>query len=201
LAVAFAGCIKIGESAPPPKLFLLQPRSPLEAVDDLPAPARVIVSVGPVDLPDYLDRPQLVTRKNRGQVEFLPGARWAEPLEDGIRRVLAADLQAAFPGARFVPGEPPTPDDSLLRLEFRLDRFEGGPDSMARMEGEWWLLVVGEGEILARGGVRSAQPWAGGAVDLVRALDSLLADFSRDLVPQLRAAAEIRNGNGQPSGD
>ena len=197
LVVGLAGCIKIGESAPPPKLFLLQAGPPLETASVRPTAGRLVVSVAPVDLPDYLDRSQLVVRKNQGAIQFLPGARWAEPLEYGVRRVLSADLQTAWPEARIVPGEPLIPDDSLLRLELRLGRFEGGPDAMARMEGDWSLLAVGRGEVLARGRVRSAQPWAGGAAGLVRALDSMLADFSRDLVPRLRAAAESRNGNGQ----
>ncbi len=50
------------------------------------------IGIGLVVLPDYLDRPQLVTRKGPNQVSIDEFNRWAGPLKSEIERVLTEDL-------------------------------------------------------------------------------------------------------------
>jgi len=59
-------------------------------------PARIgkpiTLGVGPVHLPDYLDRPEVVIRTGPNQIELSPTDRWAEPVKSGFRRVFADNL-------------------------------------------------------------------------------------------------------------
>ena len=50
------------------------------------------VGVGPVRIPDYLQRPGIATRVSPTQVEYSQVNQWAESLEECFPRVLAQDL-------------------------------------------------------------------------------------------------------------
>ncbi len=62
----------------------------------------VTIGVGPVIVPGYLDRIQIVTRTDTDQVEFSTFRRWAEPLEDGIAQTLAEEIADRVPTERIV---------------------------------------------------------------------------------------------------
>src|SRR5262249_45023810 len=53
------------------------------------AASTVSIGVGPVIMPSYLDRTQIVTRTAADQLDLANFHRWAEPLQEGIVRVLA----------------------------------------------------------------------------------------------------------------
>jgi len=48
--------------------------------------------VGPVELPEYLDRPQIMTCESRNELQFAEFDRWAGSLEKAFSRVLAVNL-------------------------------------------------------------------------------------------------------------
>ena len=81
MLLLLAGCLSLQPKPDPTQFFLLTP-----------APASQGVSAGPtiglhrVTVPDYLDQSQLVRRVGPDQVEFLPMARWAEPLATQVTR-------------------------------------------------------------------------------------------------------------------
>jgi len=53
-----------------------------------------------VKLPAYLFNSSLVVRKGTNEVEYLPSVLWAERLDTGFQRVLAADLAIVLPTDR-----------------------------------------------------------------------------------------------------
>ncbi|MGH8734575.1 MAG: PqiC family protein, partial [Burkholderiales bacterium] len=56
------------------------------------AEARDPIVVGPVTLPEVVDRPQLVVRIGANEVAILEQHRWAEPLKSEIPRLIARTL-------------------------------------------------------------------------------------------------------------
>ncbi|WP_447970328.1 PqiC family protein [Nitrospira sp. M1] len=54
--------------------------------------ARIIIGVGPVEIPSYVDRDQMVIHAGESEVELLEFDRWAEPLEKNLTRVLIANV-------------------------------------------------------------------------------------------------------------
>jgi uncharacterized lipoprotein YmbA len=56
------------------------------------SPHELLVMIGPVEIPDYLDRPQIVSRTSQNEVTFSEFQRWAGSLKDDITRVLSEDL-------------------------------------------------------------------------------------------------------------
>ncbi len=94
-----AGCISIPAS-PTPRFYTLE-------AEDVPADAGkpavvadMIVGVGPVKVPGYQDRPQIVTQKNDNTVNFAQFDRWGESLEAGISRLIRERLSVEISGAK-----------------------------------------------------------------------------------------------------
>ena len=54
---------------------------------------RCVVRVRPIDLAAYLKIKEIAVRTNRNQIDFSLTHQWAEPLDEGIRRVLAENLR------------------------------------------------------------------------------------------------------------
>jgi uncharacterized lipoprotein YmbA len=50
------------------------------------------IGIGPLDLPAYLDRPQIVTRVNPNELKLAELNNWAEPLKDNVTRVIAENI-------------------------------------------------------------------------------------------------------------
>ena len=82
-----AGCT----SAPPPErhLYLLDTTPPSEAY-----PANLVVGLSRISVADYLKRSEIMLQIGPNEVRPAAQHRWAEPLEDGIRRYLRARLSS-----------------------------------------------------------------------------------------------------------
>ncbi len=55
------------------------------------------MGVGQVKLPAYLFDTSLAVRKGTNEIDYLPSALWAERLDTGFQRVLAANLATLLP--------------------------------------------------------------------------------------------------------
>ncbi|MCL7926177.1 MAG: PqiC family protein [marine benthic group bacterium] len=97
--VVLIGACSFGPQEDPTRFYMLggeeDAASYTDAVIDS---ARVNVGIGPFAIPGYLDRAQFVRRVGPNEVDPVEAARWAESLEEGFERVLAASLDARAPG-------------------------------------------------------------------------------------------------------
>jgi len=85
-------------SSPPLRYYALDDGQPM-AVGQ---PNGVSVAVVQVNLPELVDRPQLVARSNGHRVQMSETDRWAEPLRRQVPRLLARDLGVALDSGRVV---------------------------------------------------------------------------------------------------
>lgn len=53
---------------------------------------KAVLGIGPINLPEYLDRPQIMTRTGGNELEYTEFHQWAEPLKDNFARVLGENL-------------------------------------------------------------------------------------------------------------
>jgi len=61
----------------------------------------LFIGVGPVKIPEYQDRPQIVTRDKKMTLKFAQFDRWGEPLDLGLERLIGGNLTEMLPGAEF----------------------------------------------------------------------------------------------------
>lgn len=89
------GCSFLQAEPERTKFYTLAATLPPAAGQASTMPA-LVLGVGPVSLPPYLDRDQIVRRVDATRVELLEYERWAEPLEASTQRVLAVNLSRAL---------------------------------------------------------------------------------------------------------
>jgi uncharacterized lipoprotein YmbA len=74
-------------STPPSDYYVLSAAATETPTGDSPS-----LGVGPVSIPEYLNRNSMVFNRDGNKLEIASFARWAEPLESGISRVLSINL-------------------------------------------------------------------------------------------------------------
>jgi uncharacterized lipoprotein YmbA len=110
-----------------------------------PAKAAPLVLLGPVALPEYLDRPELVTRLSSNQLRIEDLELWAEPLQDSFPRTIQQDLAALLGGGRVqrLPWTGPSPPNMVVSVEVR--RFERTAAGRVELAARW-VIRDGRGE-------------------------------------------------------
>ena len=137
------------------------------------------VSVGPVTVPDTVDRPNLVLRSSPTQVQIAEFARWAAPLKHEIPRVIAQQLAQLLPGASTrtnVQNAGAPPD---YRVLIDIQRFESSPGEGATIEATWSVRPLSGAAVSGRS-VATDNAGAGNAA-LVEAHGRALEKVSRDI--------------------
>lgn len=125
--------------------------TPRESFYTLSAPAPVepsgqptiSVVVGPVTVPEAVDRTPMVVRTGPNQVDIEDLHRWAEPLKAAIPRVLAAHLARDFGTARVSSSRQASGGDADYRVGVDVSRFESSLTEGATLDASW--AVVGKG--------------------------------------------------------
>jgi len=123
----------------PSRFFLLSPVSTEAPEGRVP----VSVGVGPVTLPGYLDRPQLVTRLGENQIALSETDRWAEPFADNVSRALRESLAALLPGSTHVPYPWYAADAPDYAVGLVVRRFEADTTGVVALDATWTLVRDG----------------------------------------------------------
>lgn len=176
-----AGCLSLGPRADRTRYYALEPRP-------APPPAGAaplgVLGLGPVQLPAYLDRPELVTRGEGASVEVAGDERWAAPLEALFVAALAEDLRAGVPAREVVTWPWPAGAAPEWVVSVEVLRFERAPDGTAVLEARWALRRGAEA--VERGLTRARErPAAAGSDASVGALGDAVAALARDLAAAL----------------
>jgi uncharacterized lipoprotein YmbA len=102
-------------------------------------PAPIVLGVDRVELPDYLLRPEMVSRSQANQLVIADYDRWGEALKDGFSRTLRRDLENRL-GAGHVLAAPfdPASRPSLV-VDVDVHRFERVDGGGAELEASWTL--------------------------------------------------------------
>lgn len=184
LAVALlAGC----SSSPRATFYTLNAAATVEA--PAPAPAIDSVAIGPITLPDLLDRPQLVVRTTANRVDILETHRWAESPKSGIPRIIAADLGILLKPARVSTYPQNAGLDADYRVLLDIQRFEMTSGEGVGLEA-LWSVRRSDGGVPKTGRTVVSEPVGAAGYDQVVAAQSrALAAVSRDLAQALREVA------------
>jgi uncharacterized protein len=135
LAVVLAGC----GSSPPTNYYTL---SSVAAVGQTGSPTpttAAVIGVGPVSIPDYVDRPQIVTRQGAYAVALAANDQWAAPLSSMLPQVLVEDLSARLPADRIVAFPQVSGSALDYRVAVEIDRFDVDAENNATIAARWQI--------------------------------------------------------------
>ena len=100
-AVLLAGCSGLsGSKQEKTTFYSLAPAQGLSPI--MTVGKTMIVGVGPVYLPEYLNRPQIVTFTSAYELELSEFNRWGGALDSDMNRVLTQNLSRLLPAMRIV---------------------------------------------------------------------------------------------------
>jgi uncharacterized lipoprotein YmbA len=184
LTMAAAGC---GGTSKPSNFYLL--RSMPEPEAGVPKANEVALSVliGPITLPAYLDRAQIVTLEGDYELAVDEFTRWAEPLRDTFYRVLVENLSVLLntPKVYAYDSQGSTQADFQITIDVtRFDTVAGGGSCLTA----FWA-VVGKGgktPALNRKSIfHAAAP--SGIKGLLGGQNRTLTEFSREIAEAIQS--------------
>jgi uncharacterized lipoprotein YmbA len=183
------GCSFLKPSGIEPRSFLL---TPLPAVSIQPGQAVVSLGMGTVKVPSYLLKSSMAARRGTNEVAYLDGTVWAERLDLGLQRVLAANLAALLPSDRvhLSTWQPEAVNVEVFVTVEQFDVDEHGAGVLSA----WWRLVSPGGEKeLRTGHFRSTHEGPAPQTNpegAVATLSALAADLSRELAVAIKSATQ-----------
>jgi uncharacterized lipoprotein YmbA len=140
-------------------------------------------------MPAYLDRPQIVTRLDDGQLELDEFNRWAQPLAPNLTRVLADNIAALTGSQRVIPALTVRVSEGY-RVVGVVSRFEADESGEVILEVTWAVRPIREdrGGPVRRSLYRQMSS-SGDPGTRVDAMSRLLLRRSEEIAAALRAAA------------
>jgi uncharacterized lipoprotein YmbA len=180
IAVIAAGC-----SSAPSKFYTLNSA----AVSDGKSQANYAVVVGPVSVPTEVDRPQFTVQVAPNRVEIDEFNRWAEPLNENIARVIAADLSTLL-GTPRVAAVSLANFDPTYRVTIDIQKFESEPGHAVQIEAVWVVHKTKGGTTFSGRTDVSEPVKAAGYDELAAAHSRALAKVSSDIAAAIRADAQ-----------
>ncbi len=189
LAVVLTGCY----GSTPSRFYQLNSlENQTGAPQNVPREYSVMVSIGPLRLPDYLEGPQIVTRSGKNELKFSEFDRWAGSLESDVVRVLVENISALLPRDQFsvtrwsLYSESRAP--SAYRVEVRVDRFEGPLGGSVSLRAQWSLYAKDKGLLLKRESIINEHAKGSSYGALVEAMSVSLERMSRDIADGIRSS-------------
>jgi hypothetical protein len=192
-------------TSPPSSFYVLTPIPEAAASAADIEGGGVSIGIGPVVFPQFLDRPQLVTRDSANRLSLDEFHRWGGTVQDDFLRVWGENLTHLLGTSRVLA----FPSESRMALDFRIlaevVSFEGIPGNAALLKVRWAVMdPYLEQTLAAREDVyrcpiehrpQGSAPILGLSKDkgpgadseaVVAAMSRCLGDFSRDVASVVR---------------
>jgi uncharacterized lipoprotein YmbA len=192
--IGVCGCLG---TSPAPEYYLLSP-IPEDASmpQDNAAAVGLVVGIGPIVFPDYLDRAQMVFRKGQQRVDLSEFNRWAESLEKNFRRVLLENLMMLLKTDHVYSDPWPKTAGVEYRVAARILRFDARTGSDAVLKIHWMVIRESDGEaLLVKTATHTASPTAPDVESVVAAVNQTLSAFSRSVAEALLEISRREHGN------
>ena len=177
------GCLDLGSgTTQTTRLYVLSPMTTAEAPAAIRQDGDFALGVGPLSLPSYLKRPQVVTRISDNEIVTADFANWAEPLDRNFQRVLTENLSLLLGTEAVYPHPWRRTLKPAYRLQLGVIRFDANLTGDAVLTARWEVLD-GRGQPLTDK-TKSVYRQAVAREDMagvVTAMSLALEDLSREI--------------------
>lgn len=183
LTVATIVLASCAARAPLPRFFVLTPTS--EPISSHRGGTTVFVRR--VEVPAYLIRLSLVTMRGGSQADYAEAARWAEPLDQGVARAVAENLnrRSGITAFGFSPSAPPGPH--RYDVQIRLESFEGTDSGEVVLAAHWQVSTTDGSSVASRRTEIRRNGWTPGDYPgLVKLLSDAVAEMSGQIARAIR---------------
>jgi len=186
LFVGVSGCSFLKPTKSSARHFVLMPISAIGSTNV--SPGSIAVGLGQVKIPAYLFNTSLAVRKGTNEIEYLPSTFWAERLDCGIQRVLAADLALLLPTDR-ISLSTWLRNEVMAEVYVTIEQFDVDATGRGVLVARWRILTPGGDQVLMASSSRlslQGPPPDPGVCGSIDTLNALVADFAVQLAQALK---------------
>lgn len=174
-----AGCVL--KRSKDSQMFVLEPLAARGATAGTPV---AVVGVQPVEVPGWIDRPQVATRVAGSQVAADEFARWGEPIARGVQRVVAENLAALLPERRVISAPWAGYEPVVHKVDLTITELARQADGSVLLEARW-AIIGRDRSTLAQRRSSHRSPAAAGAAGTVEGSSQALEALSREIAETL----------------
>ena len=145
------------------------------------ATSHLVIGLGPLKLPAYLEHAEVITRVAPNRLDLSSTDRWAEPLDDNFRRVLAADLTTLIGTDQVLPFPWDLSTKVDYKIEVNVERFERDSSGGAQLTGNWIIRDGRSDRVLLTRPADFTESAGSGMENSAAALSADLNDFGKQL--------------------
>lgn len=189
IVAALAGCALLKPTPDNVRYYILTSSSKMAAAET--ARPRLVVRLQPVEVARYLQGGDIAVRAGANEIIYPLNDRWAEPLDAGVRRVLAENLRALPTIGDVLTDQPAPPGQPVHAIFVRVTACEGVQKNAragAIAFEASWQITSGTSESVLAHGIFKAGPEAwtpGNYAQLADHIGRALRDFSGVLADAL----------------
>jgi uncharacterized lipoprotein YmbA len=190
LAIAMVGLLFSGcGTSPAAKFYTLTPvTQQKQETSGGTTGAGQPVAIGPVEIPEYLDRPEIVTRADQNQLVLSELNLWGGALKADVNRVLIENISysLASDGIPVVTWKIGIADTQ--RVPIQVVRFDGIPNDNIILKARW--TVIGKDgktfELVSESNI--SVPVKGGSYNaVVAAMSEALGELSKEIASGIKS--------------
>ena len=146
----------------------------------------IAIGVGPVEIPDYLDRPHLVSRTSQNELRISDFDKWAGSLKEDISRVVAENFSVLLSTSRVYMIQGAQSTDVQYQVKIKLTRFEGTPGGNVEMKAHWSIYSGHNRELIMKHSSSYIEETGGESYSaLVAAESRAIGNMSREIADAL----------------
>jgi uncharacterized protein len=187
LACTLTSCVNLRRADEPAHYYRLSAAltktTPVSTADE-----ELAVGLGAIEIPSYLLDRRIAVCRGPHEIKYLEYDRWAERLDKGIQRAVAANLASVLPSDRVLPSAWRR-DEVAAEVYISISTLECDDQGRVIVEAHWRITPPGGETTWQAGHIRVAKEGPafrvdpGGAVD---ALSNALAHLSVQIAADLR---------------
>jgi uncharacterized protein len=183
LMLALGGCTVLAPQKDDTRFFVLMPvqdgAAPSPAAGTASRP--LTIGLGPITIPAYVNRPEVVTRVSDSELKVSDTDRWGEHLDTNVSHVLASDLAGQLGTQQIIsyPWPVKNPVDYAVSVAFQ--RFERTADGHVVIEANWTIRSGKDEKIIQTGTTSISDPAGPDTASAAQAMSRGLAQVSRDI--------------------
>src|ERR1035437_4322214 len=135
LILVLTGCAHDNK---PVQFYMLSIDSGINTTKQLPSIAQgAVIGLGPIRIPEYLNRPQMIVAVTENQYQVSEAHRWAENLDQNISLALIKDLPEQIGTNRII--RYPWPQRQVVDYQISIDILEFNVDAsgQSRLIAQW----------------------------------------------------------------
>lgn len=187
LSLVLSGCV----TSLPTRYFILTP----QALAAPPRPDSPVIVVDPVEIPPYLNRPQIVLREGKNHLQLSPFDLWGDTLRANISQVLLENLSLLLGTDRLFSPLTLGQERPTLRIFTQLIQFEPRTDGTIVLQARWRIVQQSTGKtlILRNTHLVLAPVDAKDYESMVAGMSDLLVQLSQEMARELSTVKERAN--------